>query len=64
MTTRLELTYQGETLTVTGEYYPTRPSEFAIQKVEQGGFDVTDRYLRRLLIPALEDMALEIIEGD
>lgn len=64
MTTRLELDYDGETLTVTGEYFHQSPSEFAILKVEQGGYDATDYYRKFRMIEALEDMALAVIEGD
>lgn len=64
MTTRLELTYQGETLTVTGEYFHQSPAEFCVMRVEQNGLDVTDHYRRHRTIQALEDMALEVIESD
>lgn len=64
MTTRLELDYQGETLTVTGEYFHQSPAEFCVMKVEQGGYDVTDHYRKRRTIQMLELMALELIEGD
>lgn len=64
MTTRLELDYDGETLTVTGEYFHQSPADFAILKVEQNGLDVTDHYRKHRTIPMLERMALEMIEGD
>lgn len=38
MTTRLELEHQGETIVVTGQYFHQSPSDFAILKVEQGGW--------------------------
>lgn len=64
MTTRLELDYQGETLTVTGEYFRMSPAEFFLVKVEQNGLDVTDHYRKHRTIPMLELMTLELIEGD
>ena len=64
MTTRLELDYRGETLTVTGEYFHQSPAEFFLMKVEQNGLDVTDHYRKFRVIPLLEEMALEMIEGD
>lgn len=64
MTTRIQLDYQGETLTVTGEYFHQHPAEFCVMRVEQDGVDVTDHYRKFRMIGALEDMALEIIEGD
>lgn len=64
MTTRLELEHQGETIVVTGQYFPQAPTEFCVMRVEHNGLDVTDHYRKYRMIPALEDMALEMIEGD
>lgn len=78
MTTRLELDYQGETLTVTGEYRKGSParfnpltgdghdgtaSEFWIARIEQDGEDVIACYSDDEM-EEIEILALEIIEGD
>lgn len=64
MTTRIELDYRGETLTVTGEYFHQSPADFFIYRIELNGVDVTDHYRKHRTIPMLELMALELIEGD
>lgn len=62
MTTRIELTYNGADLIVTGEYWnDATASEFWIASIEQDGEIVTAGFSDKQM-EEIEARALEIVE--